>query len=155
MGSLLLCRLSLCLWRARASLYWGCVLLSGCRPWALDAQAQNLQCPDVVALWHVARFDPGSEIKPMSPALAGRFFITEPPGKPSVHILICFFSFKINRSQCGELLFPKINFPLFILIIEPLPQSSPGQIATGLEPKLSSSPCGQAWPSGEMVFKGM
>ena len=25
---------------------------------------------------------PGSGIEPMSPAVAGRFFITEPPGKP-------------------------------------------------------------------------
>ena len=29
---------------------------------------------------------PGSGIKPMSPALAGRFFTTDPPGKPSVII---------------------------------------------------------------------
>ena len=36
-------------------------------------------------------FRPG--IKPVSPALAGRFFITEPPGKPN------FFSFLKNSSK--------------------------------------------------------
>ena len=37
----------------------------------------------LVALWHL----PGPGIEPMSLALAGRFFTTEPPGKP----LICGF----------------------------------------------------------------
>ena len=32
----------------------------------------------------VDRLDPG--IKPTSPALAGRFFITQPPGKPTLAI---------------------------------------------------------------------
>ena len=35
---------------------------------------------------------PGSEIKPVSPALAGGFFTTEPPGKPpgsTFYIFIC------------------------------------------------------------------
>ena len=31
---------------------------------------------------------PGPGIEPMSPALEGRFFITEPPGKPSVKFFI-------------------------------------------------------------------
>ena len=31
---------------------------------------------------------PGSEIEPLSPALAGEFFTTEPPGKPITHIRI-------------------------------------------------------------------
>ena len=30
---------------------------------------------------------PGSEIEPLSPALAGEFFTTEPPGKPANTIL--------------------------------------------------------------------
>ena len=30
---------------------------------------------------------PESEIKPMSPVLAGRFFTTEPPGKPTIWLL--------------------------------------------------------------------
>ena len=30
---------------------------------------------------------PGSGIEPMSPTLAGRFFIIEPPGKPCVCVL--------------------------------------------------------------------
>ena len=33
------------------------------------------------------RDPPRSGIEPMSPALAGRFFITEPPGKPCVYVL--------------------------------------------------------------------
>ena len=36
----------------------------------------------LVVLWHVRSSGPG--IEPMSPALVGRFFPTEPPGKPSV-----------------------------------------------------------------------
>ena len=31
---------------------------------------------------------PGSGIKPVSPALSGRFFTTEPPGKPRVHLFL-------------------------------------------------------------------
>ena len=31
---------------------------------------------------------PGSGVKPVSPALAGRFFTTEPPGKPQVSIIV-------------------------------------------------------------------
>ena len=34
--------------------------------------------------------DPG--IEPMSPALAGGFFTTEPPGKPPFHSLLCFIT---------------------------------------------------------------
>ena len=37
-------------------------------------------------MWHL----PGSGIEPMSPALAGRFFSTETPGKPPEPFLICF-----------------------------------------------------------------
>jgi len=29
---------------------------------------------------------PNPAIEPTSPALAGRFFITEPPGKPNLHL---------------------------------------------------------------------
>ena len=43
--------------------------LNSCRPQALL----------LLGMWDL----PGSEIEPVSPALAGRFFTTEPPGKPS------------------------------------------------------------------------
>ena len=42
---------------------------------------------------------PGSGIKPVSPALAGRFFITEPPGKPFGF----FFSFGHTACYMGSL----------------------------------------------------
>ena len=35
------------------------------------------------SMWNL----PGSGIKPISPALAGRFLTTEPPGKPQIHFL--------------------------------------------------------------------
>ena len=41
--------------------------------------AQGLSCSSACGIF------PRSRIKPMSPALAGRFFITEPPGKPAKH----------------------------------------------------------------------
>ena len=40
----------------------------------------------LLSMWHL----PGSGIEPMSPALAGRFFSTETPGKPPQPFLICF-----------------------------------------------------------------
>ena len=44
--------------------------------WATEKQQQwaYLLC----SMWHLPR----SGIEPVSPALAGRFFTTEPPGKP-------------------------------------------------------------------------
>ena len=60
---------------------------SSCPTWALQlgfpdsrAQAQQLWCTGLVLLSHVGSSWTG--IKSMSPALAGRFFTTEPPGKP-------------------------------------------------------------------------
>ena len=35
---------------------------------------------------------PRPEVKPMSPALAGRFFSTEPPGKPIINFVVVVFS---------------------------------------------------------------
>ena len=57
---------------ARASHYRG---LSCCGAQAPDAQAQSLW---LTGMWDLPR--PGLE--PVSPALAGRFSITAPPGKP-------------------------------------------------------------------------
>ena len=65
---------------ARASVVVACGL-SGCGSWALErrlcscgAQAQLLR-----GMWDL----PGPGLKPVSPALAGRFLTTVPPGKPS------------------------------------------------------------------------
>ena len=64
-----------------------------CRSWALEhklncccTQAQLLQ-----GMWDL----PGPGIKPVSHALAGRFFTTEPPGKPSLvsFVVVNFFIF--------------------------------------------------------------
>ena len=62
----------------RASVAAGCrlvVVVPGSR-----AQAQWLRSVSLVALRNVGSSWTG--IEPVSPALAGRFFTTEPPGKP-------------------------------------------------------------------------
>ena len=68
-------------------------LLSSFGVWASRCRA--LECSDSVimgtgsvALWDLPR----SGIKPVSPALVGRFFTTEPPGKFSLFLKICFWS---------------------------------------------------------------
>ena len=38
---------------------------------------------------YFSRDHPDTGIEPMSPALAGRFFTTEPPGKPGVDLAAC------------------------------------------------------------------
>ena len=60
------------------------MLLSSCCTWVSRAQAQELWCTGLVVpgLWDFS----GSGIEPVSPALAGRFFTTEPPGKPKKYI---------------------------------------------------------------------
>ena len=42
---------------------------------------------------------PDSGIKPKSPALAGRFFTTEPPGKLVTRYILTLISISINRSM--------------------------------------------------------
>ena len=60
---------------------WGlhssCGGFSCCRVWS-----QQLQCMGLVALRHVYLSGPG--IEPQSPALAGRFLSTVPPGKSQI-----------------------------------------------------------------------
>ena len=64
-----------------------------CGAWALGAQASVVAAPRLWSTGSIlvayrlccstAMWDPpGSRIEAMSPALAGRFFTTEPPGKP-------------------------------------------------------------------------
>ena len=54
--------------------------LSSCGSWALECRPNSCgsQALLLCDMWDLPR--PG--IKPMSPALAGRFFIIGPPGKP-------------------------------------------------------------------------
>ena len=57
--------------------------LGSCGSWALEHRLScGAQAYLLCGLWDLPR--PG--IEPMSPALAGRFFTTEPPGKP-LHVL--------------------------------------------------------------------
>ena len=54
--------------------------LSGCGSRAPERRLNS--CDACTLLIRDAWDLPGSGIEPMSPAVAGRFFITEPPGKP-------------------------------------------------------------------------
>ena len=56
-------------------------------------------CGSWAWLLHVMWDLPGPGIKPVSPALAGRFFTTEPPGKP-LFIYLSFYLF-ILVVPCG------------------------------------------------------
>ena len=60
--------------------------------WLLGSRTQA-NCDSQALLLHGKRDLPGSGIKPMSPALVGRFFTTEPPGKP------CMFVSKLQKSD--------------------------------------------------------
>ena len=79
-----------------SSLWWLVVLWStGSRVHGLQslhllgsrAQTQSLCHKGLVAAWHLCHL-PGSGREHVSPALAGRFFTTEPPGKPSHQVLL-------------------------------------------------------------------
>ena len=71
-----------------------CGGFSCCRAWALGARASvvvahGLSSCGARALLLRGMWDlPGPGIKPMSPALAGRFLITAPPGK-SLNLSFC------------------------------------------------------------------
>ena len=68
-----------------------CTGFSSCGTWALEhglsscgARAQLLR-----GMWDL----PGPGLEPVSPALAGGFLTTAPPGKPYIHVL-CFLHLK-------------------------------------------------------------
>ena len=71
-------------WRLWWSLGSGTQVLAGSR-----AQARMFRRVGLLlhGLWDLL----GPGIKFMSPALAGRFFTTEPPGKPTFHFIFCIF----------------------------------------------------------------
>ena len=57
-----------------------CTGCSSCGPWALEHRLNSCGTQSLLlqGMWDL----PGSGIEPVFPALAGRFFSTEPPGKP-------------------------------------------------------------------------
>ena len=59
------------------------VVACGIRSSSSQALEYRLSSPDSQDLLLCGMWDlPGSGIEPVSPALTGRFFTTEPPGKP-------------------------------------------------------------------------
>ena len=68
--------------------------LSSCGSQALEHRLSS--CSARVWLLHSMYDPPGSGIEPVSPALAGRFFITEPSGKP--HFILKNILFSCIRS---------------------------------------------------------
>ena len=92
-----MCRLSLVggyslLWYAGFSLQWLLLLqstgsrlkgFSSCGSWALEHRLSSCGARDelLCGMWDL----PGPGLEPVSPALAGRFLITAPPGKPDSH----------------------------------------------------------------------
>ena len=51
---------------------------------------------------------PGPGIKPVSPALAGRFFTTKPPGKPIIALLKV-IGYMVYRPEIIAFYIPEIN----------------------------------------------
>ena len=68
------------LWDVQAAAA-GALGLSSCVSWAVEHRLSN--CGTQAQLLHGMWDLPRSGIEPVSPALAGGFFTTEPPGKPS------------------------------------------------------------------------
>ena len=65
---------------------------TGFSSWGSQALEHRLSsCGSGASLLEVIRDLLGAEIKPMAPALAGRFFITEAPGKPRKKFFFFFF----------------------------------------------------------------
>ena len=74
--------------------------LNSCRPRALL----------LLGMWDL----PGSEIEPVSPAVAGGFFTTEPPGKPSK---ACIGRWILNHWTTKEAPFPILILYFFFFLI--------------------------------------
>ena len=75
-------------WRAQAL---GCSGFSSCSSWALENRLSS--CGAWVQLLHSMWDLPSPGSKPVSPALAGRFFTTEPPWKSLAYFSIRLFIF--------------------------------------------------------------
>ena len=87
------------LWGEESSLSSGSHGLSSCGSWALGRRRRScgeLSCSAPCGIFLAALQHVGSGTKPMSPALIGGFFTTEPPGKP------CSISYMFaNIHECG------------------------------------------------------
>ena len=59
---------------------------------------------------------PGPGLEPVSPALAGRFSTTAPPGKPNAHLFMCSFSICISSLvKCPNLFLLGYLFSYYVL----------------------------------------
>ena len=96
----------------------GCTGFSTCHVRAQQLWFQGSR-PQAQYLWHMGfMWDlPGAGIELVSPALAGRFFTTEPPGKPS------------KSSNPTSPLTPQVSFPIYVLPLQghPTPVLLPGK----------------------------
>ena len=65
--------------------------LSGFGSWALELGLSSCGAQALLlrGMWDL----PGSGIEPLSPALAGGFFTTEPPGEPCVQVFLWTYVF--------------------------------------------------------------
>ena len=70
--------------------------LSSCGSWALELRLSSCGARALLlcGMWDL----PGPGLKPVSPALAGGFLTTAPPGKSLLVILIYIFNFRIKWS---------------------------------------------------------
>ena len=89
-------------WAARAP---GLTSFRSCSSRALEHRLNR--CGTLGLLLHGIWGLPESGLKPMSPALAGRLFTTEPPGKPSRWILMTKKKMKTKNALVDD----KGNFP--------------------------------------------
>ena len=89
-------------WAARAP---GLTSFRSCSSQALEHRLNP--CGTLALLLHGIWDLPESGLKPMSPALAGRLFTTEPPGKPSRWILMTKKKMKTKNALVDD----KGNFP--------------------------------------------
>ena len=95
-----------CSWRL--SVGFSCSGFLCCRGQTLAAQAQWLWFVGLIPPWHVESSGPG--VEPMSPALAGRFLSTMPPGKSHACILagvfcllsLCVLSYNVLLHPCSH-----------------------------------------------------
>ena len=73
--------------------------LSTCSSWALARRLNSCGTWASLCMWDLPR----SGIEPVSPALAGRFFTTEPPGKPWEQVLMRMFQM-LQPQHCNSCL---------------------------------------------------
>ena len=73
--------------------------LTGCCLWEPEHRLGS--CGTQALLFHGIWDPPWSGIEPVSPAFAGGFFTTEPPGKPS--LVLCYMILHIGSSHCREM----------------------------------------------------